>query len=121
MEIERVKWDLMTDEENLDKYLTSQISKSASDKEMEIGKLIDEATGGYEHVSKNLRELRNKIKGLLNLILQEGVEYAEAKARADIAKKIFEEIDAIFIFYSIILNEKAKVGYENLKKDYEVD
>ena len=103
------------DEENLDKYLTSQISKSASDKEMEIGKLIDEATGGYESVSKKQEELRSKIKGLFCLIMQEGVEYVKAKT----TNQIFAELDKL-IYSKLNQAEGKLLSVENKIKDFEL-
>ena len=69
------------EDKKLDKYLISIKDKPLSEKEYELGGLIDHATGGYGNITKKQRWERAKIKALHNLILSEVESYAKSEAQ----------------------------------------
>ena len=83
------------EDKKLDKYLISIKDKPLSEKEYELGGLIDHATGGYGNITKKQRWERAKIKALHNLILSEVESYAKSNARADERQKCIEELNGI--------------------------
>ena len=83
------------EDKKLDKYLISMWDKPLSEKEYELGGLIDHATGGYGNITKKQRWERAKIKALHNLILSEVESYAKSEASKDTANQIFAKLDMI--------------------------